>query len=107
MPITIYSYNSPRRYFPLLGTITSTPATKPPILSIEATRLPSTYFTCYKTRYKASKYLKKKKPYRTNAPKPLVAPIPTNLATANYYIYLDNKEVNSYYLEYNNNLESK
>ena len=105
MPITIYSYNSPRYYFPPSRTITLALATKPSILSIEATRLPLTYFIYYKTRYKAPKCPKKKKPYRTNTSKPLVASILTNLATINYYIYLDNKEVNSYYLEYNNNLE--
>ena len=107
MPITIYSCNSLRRYFPPSRTITLALTTKPFILSIEATKLLPTYFICYKTRYKASKYPKKKKPYKTNTSKPLVALIPTNLATTNYYIYLDNKEVNSYYLEYNNNLELK
>ena len=107
MPITIYSYNSLRYYFSSFRTITSTPTTKLFILFIKVTKLPLTYFTYYKTRYKASKYLKKKKLYKTNSLKPLVALIPTNLATINYYIYLDNKEVNSYYLKYNNNLELK
>ena len=103
MPIAIYSYNSLKYYFPLFRTSFFT--TKPPILAIDATRLPPTYFNYYKTGYKSLDCPKKKKYYRTNAPKPLVALIPTNIATINYYIYIDNKKVNSYYLEYNNNLE--